>query len=72
MKTRFEIIHECVGALRACYNYYSDKPLDPDVAGSVGDLLEEILPATITTEAWQAIADQHAARVAEEDDEDMS
>lgn len=67
MKTRDEIIAECVEALRACYNYYSDKALDMSVTDSVGDLLAEILPQTITTEDWQKIADDYHARVENED-----
>ena len=69
MKTRDEIITECVGALRACYNYYADKPLDAFTAVSVDDLLTEILPATITTEDWQKYADDYDARVREESDD---
>jgi len=68
MKTRSEIIAECVGAVRACYHYYSDIPLDISVIDSLSGLLEEILPATITTEDWQKLADDYNVRVAREDD----
>lgn len=67
MKTRNEIITECVGAMRACFNYYSDNPLPPTVASAVFAALSRTLPNKIPTDQWQKIADQYEARVLEED-----
>ena len=64
---RDKLITACVEALRACYNYYADKPLDAYVTDSLSDVLGEILPQTITTEDWQKLADDYRARVENEE-----
>lgn len=56
MKTRYEIIAECVEALRVCYNQYADMLMDQYMIGSVHDFLAEILPKEITTKGWDSMA----------------
>ena len=63
MKTRDEIIAECVGALRACYNYYADEVLSEYAADHVLEMLDRVVPQTISTEGWQKVADDYRARV---------
>lgn len=50
MKTRKEIINECVDALEDCYNHYSDRCLTLFVCNAVRAQMEDKVPKIITTE----------------------
>jgi hypothetical protein len=67
MKTRDEIITECVGALRACYNYYADVALNEDTAERVRQMLDRTFPEDIATEDWAKLADDYHNRVENEE-----
>ena len=62
-KTRERIITECVGALEACFNYYSDVLLGPHAIRAVRLVLNRVLPPEISTEEWQKIKNEYKACV---------
>ncbi len=68
-KTRQQIIDECIGAITACFNYYSDEPLGVDILSIVRSSLNLMLPQSIATEEWQKIKDEYQARVEAETEE---
>ena len=67
MKTRDEIITECVRALRACYNYYADVALNEYTAECVRQMLDQTFPEDIATEDWAKLADNYRNRVESEE-----
>jgi len=56
MKTRKEIIVESIGALRACYNYYSDEPITDELLNAVHEQMNYRVPLEIETKEWNALA----------------
>jgi hypothetical protein len=58
MKTRSEIIDECVEALRTRYNKYADMPMDSYVTSSLRVLLLRVLQEDITTKGWDSTTAQ--------------
>jgi hypothetical protein len=60
---RRRIVTECANAVAACFNHYSDTPLDPETVAEIKTLLDNNLPQRVTTEHWQQYADQHEAEV---------
>ena len=68
-KTRQQIIDECIGAIAACFNYYSDEPLGPHAIRAVQLVLNRVLPPEISTEEWQKIKDEYQARIEAETEE---
>ena len=65
-KTRSDIITEMVNAAKACYQYYSDNELSPEVERRLVEVLEADLPQAIPTTEWEGYAKQYAERVASE------
>ncbi len=62
-KTRKEIIDECVTAVAACFNYYSDAPLGDGTRFKIRRVLDATLPNQIVTTKWQEYADDYDYRV---------
>ena len=61
MKSRDLIVAECVGAFQACYQHYSDVPLDQLKVVQLQEFTDELLPKEIPTEDWQRYTDNRAA-----------
>lgn len=64
-KTRSEIVNECVNALVACFNYYSDEPLSQENIDEIAVHVRQNLPVAIRTKRWEGIARDYQKRVAE-------
>ncbi len=69
MKTRKEIINECVDALEACYNSYSDKPFTLFMCNVVREQMEHVVPRRIMTEglmlsgSWDSVFEEAMCRI---------
>ncbi len=59
MKTRKQIIDECVSAATACFNYYSDFKLSNEARLEIGRVLDSNVPDRIPTVIWQAYSDNY-------------
>jgi hypothetical protein len=58
MKTRDEIIKECVGAVVACWNHYNDEPLGTIPRATLAVYLDKLLPEAHYAE-WEAASDEY-------------
>lgn len=62
MKTRKEIVQECAKAATACWNHYADEPLSQAQAHRLLWVVDETMPQSVSTEDWQAYADEQDRR----------
>ena len=72
-RTRKQIIDECVMAVTACFNHYSDHKLEVCCFGGAVQIevrraLDKTLPDQILIELWQEYANEYDTRVAEEEE----
>ncbi len=58
MKTRKEIVQECVKAAIACWNHYADEPVSVPRRDRLLYAIDETMPQSVSTEYWQKYADE--------------
>jgi hypothetical protein len=63
MKTQQEIILECAQAAAACWNHYSDEPLNRAQRDRLEWAVRTVMPQSVSTKDWQAAADERARRM---------
>ena len=63
---RQQLVEECCKAVASCWNHYCDNKLSGNDE-AVKDLLDQALPAYVSTMEWTEYARQYDRRVAEED-----
>ena len=63
MKTREEIVRECAQAATACWNHYADEPLNWVHQDQLVWVIDETMPQSVSTEDWQAYADEQDRRM---------
>jgi hypothetical protein len=61
MKRRDLIVAECVGAFQACFQHYSDDPLDHSKVVQLRAFADELLPEKISIVEWQKYSDDYDA-----------
>lgn len=66
MKTRKEIIRECVQAATACWNHYADESLNQHHQDRLLFAIDEKMPQRVSTKDWQAYADEQDRRMESE------
>jgi hypothetical protein len=66
MKRRDLVVAECVGAFQACFQHYSDAPLDHSKVVQLRAFADGLLPEKISTAEWQQYADDYDTRVEQE------
>ena len=62
MKTRKEIVQECVQAATACWNHYADEPVTERQKDRLLFAIDEKMPQRVSTKEWQAYADEQDRR----------
>lgn len=62
MKTRKEIVRECAQAAAACWNHYADESLNQTHRDRLLWVVDQTMPQSVTTEEWQAYADEQDRR----------
>lgn len=60
-KTREEVVKECLSAIAACWNHYSDRQLTNDHLQRLHKVLGDDLPVTIQTTQWKRYAEEREA-----------
>ncbi len=56
---RWEIISECANAVKACYNHYSDIPMNNGKLIALTVFLDSNFPDTIKTTQYQETANKY-------------
>ena len=69
-KTREEIVRECAEAVASCWVHYSDECLTQLCVKQVERYLLEVLPESVSTEQWEAYAEQYRKEVEESEEEE--
>jgi len=65
-KTREDLLNECAGAVRSCFNHYSDEPIGEREQKAIARALGKLLPLEVPMAGYDKRVAEYEAEHAEE------